>query len=111
MVEAWSILEYKHAHAHTHSHAHTHARTLAHRLPASPDPEVFAAQRTMVEAWSILEQTFVDGTMNSQDWPVRRGGTHTHTHTHTHTIQSNFTDTMFILAHACMAQRTAKTSR
>jgi len=39
------------------------------RLPASPDPEIFTAQRTMIEAWSIIQQSFVDETMNNQDWP------------------------------------------
>lgn len=38
------------------------------RLPASPDPQVFAAQRTMVEAWTIVGESFVDDTFNGKSW-------------------------------------------
>ncbi|KAJ9519435.1 hypothetical protein QJQ45_023077 [Haematococcus lacustris] len=38
------------------------------RLPASKNPEVFAAQRTLVEAWTIVGESFVDPGFNSQDW-------------------------------------------
>jgi hypothetical protein len=38
------------------------------RLPASTDPAVFAAQRTLVEAWTIVGQAFVDPSFNGHDW-------------------------------------------
>lgn len=38
------------------------------RLPASTDPNIFAAQRTMVEAWTIVGESFVDPTFNGHNW-------------------------------------------
>ncbi|EFJ47344.1 hypothetical protein VOLCADRAFT_92124 [Volvox carteri f. nagariensis] len=38
------------------------------RLPASTDPVIFAAQRTLVEAWTIVGQAFVDPRFNGHDW-------------------------------------------
>ncbi|KAG2431731.1 hypothetical protein HXX76_009227 [Chlamydomonas incerta] len=38
------------------------------RLPASTDPAVFAAQRTLVEAWTIVGHSFVDPAFNGHDW-------------------------------------------
>ncbi|KXZ54634.1 hypothetical protein GPECTOR_4g699 [Gonium pectorale] len=38
------------------------------RLPASTDPGVFAAQRTLAEAWTIVGRAFVDPTFNGHDW-------------------------------------------
>ena len=38
------------------------------RFPASPDPAIFAAQKTMVEAWTIVGEAFVDGSFNHHDW-------------------------------------------
>ncbi|GIL83336.1 hypothetical protein Vretimale_11309 [Volvox reticuliferus] len=38
------------------------------RLPASTDPAIFAAQRTLVEAWTIVGQAFVDPSFNGHDW-------------------------------------------
>jgi hypothetical protein len=40
------------------------------RLPASTNPEVFAAQRTLVEAWMIVGESFVDPDFNNLDWQV-----------------------------------------
>ncbi|PNW77838.1 hypothetical protein CHLRE_10g453807v5 [Chlamydomonas reinhardtii] len=40
------------------------------RLPASTDPAVFAAQRTLVEAWTIVGHSFVDPAFNGHDWEV-----------------------------------------
>ena len=37
-------------------------------LPVSERPELFAVQKTMVEAWSILSQAYVDPTFNNTDW-------------------------------------------
>lgn len=37
-------------------------------LPASTDPGIFAAQRTLVEAWTIVGQAFVDASFNGHDW-------------------------------------------
>ena len=41
---------------------------LPHRFPASADPAVFAAQKTLVEAWSIVEDAYVDGRFGGHDW-------------------------------------------
>lgn len=38
------------------------------RFPASSDPEVFAAQRTLVEAWHVLDDTYVDDQFGGHDW-------------------------------------------
>lgn len=38
------------------------------RLPASANPELFAAQKTMVEAWTIVRDSFVDSTFNNKSW-------------------------------------------
>lgn len=39
-----------------------------HRFPASPDPKVFAAQQTLVEAWSIIEDAYVDAQFGGHQW-------------------------------------------
>mmetsp|Transcript_25512 Transcript_25512/g.55512 ORF Transcript_25512/g.55512 Transcript_25512/m.55512 type:complete len:585 (+) Transcript_25512:49-1803(+) len=44
------------------------AETQMLRLPASSDPGIFAAQRTMVEAWTIVGETFVDENLNGRRW-------------------------------------------
>ncbi len=38
------------------------------RFPASPDPRVFAAQQTLVEAWSIIEDAYVDAQFGGHQW-------------------------------------------
>jgi len=38
------------------------------RLPASSNPEILMAQKTMLEAWQIVGESFVDGTFNKLDW-------------------------------------------
>lgn len=38
------------------------------RLPASSNPEIFAAQRTLAEAWTIVGESFVDESFNGHDW-------------------------------------------
>lgn len=38
------------------------------RFPLSPVPEVVQVQRTLVEAWTIVTQAFVDPEMNGLDW-------------------------------------------
>ncbi|WIA14626.1 hypothetical protein OEZ85_003131 [Tetradesmus obliquus] len=43
-------------------------RTLL-RLPASDDSEVFQAQQTLLEAWSIVGDSFVDDSFNGHYWP------------------------------------------
>lgn len=30
------------------------------RLPASSDPAIFTVQKTMIEAWNLVRQSFVD---------------------------------------------------
>lgn len=44
------------------------AETITFMLPASPHPEVTRVQRTLVEAWSIVREAYVDPTFNDQDW-------------------------------------------
>lgn len=38
------------------------------RFPASADPAVFAAQKTLVEAHQIIEEAYVDGRFGGHDW-------------------------------------------
>lgn len=38
------------------------------RLPASDNPGIFVAQQTMVQAWSIVGESFVDGTFGGHNW-------------------------------------------
>lgn len=38
------------------------------RLPVSDDPEIFAQQTTLAEAWAVINDTFYDGNFNSIDW-------------------------------------------
>ncbi|GAX76907.1 hypothetical protein CEUSTIGMA_g4353.t1 [Chlamydomonas eustigma] len=40
------------------------------RLPASTKPEIFAVQQTLMEAWSIVGETFVDEHFNGRNWPA-----------------------------------------
>ena len=37
-------------------------------FPVAEKPELFSAQKTLVEAWSILTETYVDPTFNHLDW-------------------------------------------
>ena len=39
------------------------------RFPASPNPEVFAAQKTLVEAWRVVAESYVDDHFGGHDWP------------------------------------------
>jgi hypothetical protein len=38
------------------------------RVPINPDPGVFAAQRTLLEAWRIVTDSYEDSTFNGRDW-------------------------------------------
>lgn len=38
------------------------------RFPASNNPSIFAAQKTLVEAWTIIQEAFVDGRFGGADW-------------------------------------------
>lgn len=38
------------------------------RYPASADPQILAAQQTLLEAWSIISDSYVDGNFNNRDW-------------------------------------------
>ena len=38
------------------------------RFPASANPAVFAAQQTMVEAWTIVGEVFVDARFAGHNW-------------------------------------------
>ena len=42
------------------------------RFPASPNPEVFAAQKTLVEAWRVVAESYVDDHFGGHDWPQVR---------------------------------------
>ena len=42
--------------------------TLTRRLPASPVPEIYSAQETLIEAWSIVGESFIDVNFNGRDW-------------------------------------------
>jgi C-terminal processing protease CtpA/Prc len=37
-------------------------------FPVAENPELFSVQKTLVEAWSILTETYVDPTFNHLDW-------------------------------------------
>lgn len=37
-------------------------------VPMAETQELFNVQRTMVEAWSIIQETFVDGSFNNTNW-------------------------------------------
>lgn len=39
-----------------------------YRFPASTNPDVYAAQRTLLEAWSIVDQNFVDQSFAGHNW-------------------------------------------
>lgn len=39
-------------------------------FPVADSPELFRTQRTLVEAWSIVSEAFVDPTFNNHDWPA-----------------------------------------
>ncbi|KAK9811756.1 hypothetical protein WJX72_009554 [[Myrmecia] bisecta] len=39
-----------------------------YRFPASTDPAIFAAQRTLVEAWTIVSDSFVDSGYGGRNW-------------------------------------------
>lgn len=38
------------------------------RVPINPDPAIFAAQRTLLEAWKIVTDSYEDSTFNNRDW-------------------------------------------
>ncbi len=38
------------------------------RFPASNDPAVFGVQKTLVEAWQIIRDVYVDGSFANHDW-------------------------------------------
>ncbi|XP_044469041.1 carboxyl-terminal-processing peptidase 3, chloroplastic-like isoform X2 [Mangifera indica] len=44
------------------------AESLTVAFPVSRAPEVNKVQRTLVEAWGLIRETFVDPTFNHQDW-------------------------------------------
>ncbi|KAF5938258.1 hypothetical protein HYC85_025764 [Camellia sinensis] len=47
------------------------AESLTVAFPASRAPEVNTVQRTLVEAWGLIRETFVDPTFNHQDWDLK----------------------------------------
>lgn len=44
-----------------------------HRFPASSRPEIFAAQRTLLEAWSIVGHNYVDQSFAGRNWDEELG--------------------------------------
>ncbi|XP_049394098.1 carboxyl-terminal-processing peptidase 3, chloroplastic [Solanum stenotomum] len=53
----------------SYSPAFAHSLTVA--FPVSHTPEVNTVQRTLIEAWSLIRETFVDPTFNHQDWDLK----------------------------------------
>ncbi|XP_022766726.1 carboxyl-terminal-processing peptidase 3, chloroplastic-like isoform X2 [Durio zibethinus] len=47
------------------------AESLTVAFPASRAQEVNTVQRTLVEAWGLIRETFVDPTFNHQDWDLK----------------------------------------
>lgn len=47
------------------------AESLTFAFPVSHTPEVNTVQRTLVEAWGLIRETFVDPTFNHQDWDLK----------------------------------------
>ncbi|KEH41543.1 carboxy-terminal processing peptidase-like protein [Medicago truncatula] len=47
------------------------SQSLTVAFPVSRAPEVNAVQRTLVEAWGLIRETFVDPTFNHQDWDMK----------------------------------------
>ncbi|KAL7225194.1 hypothetical protein ACSBR1_020551 [Camellia fascicularis] len=47
------------------------AESLTVAFPVSRAPEVNVVQRTLVEAWGLIRETFVDPTFNHQDWDLK----------------------------------------
>ncbi|KAM6568455.1 hypothetical protein CsatB_016440 [Cannabis sativa] len=47
------------------------AESLTVAFPVSRAPEVNRVQRTLVEAWGLIRETFVDPTFNHQDWDLK----------------------------------------
>lgn len=47
------------------------AESLTVAFPVSRAHEVNTVQRTLVEAWSLIRETFVDPTFNHQDWDMK----------------------------------------
>ena len=44
------------------------AEQLELTFPVAKDSSLFAVQKTLVEAWTIISETFVDPTYSSLDW-------------------------------------------
>ncbi|XP_075110694.1 carboxyl-terminal-processing peptidase 3, chloroplastic isoform X1 [Nicotiana tabacum] len=47
------------------------AESLTVAFPVSHTPEVNTVQRTLIEAWGLIRETFVDPTFNHQDWDLK----------------------------------------
>ncbi|XP_012834354.1 PREDICTED: carboxyl-terminal-processing peptidase 3, chloroplastic isoform X1 [Erythranthe guttata] len=47
------------------------AESLTVAFPVSHNREVNSVQRTLVEAWGLIRETFVDPTFNHQDWDLK----------------------------------------
>ncbi|MCO5549870.1 hypothetical protein L7F22_003344 [Adiantum nelumboides] len=51
------------------------AQSLTITFPASKIREVSNAQRTLIETWGLIRETYVDPTFNHQDWDSKLGET------------------------------------
>ncbi|XP_068638437.1 carboxyl-terminal-processing peptidase 3, chloroplastic [Aristolochia californica] len=51
--------------------APAHAEAITVAFPASRAREVNTVQRTLVEAWGLIRETFFDPTFNHQDWDMK----------------------------------------
>lgn len=51
------------------------AQTLTITFPASKIREVSTVQRTLIETWGLIRETYVDPTFNHQDWDSKLGET------------------------------------
>lgn len=51
------------------------AESLTITFPASKIREVSAVQRTLIETWGLIRETYVDPTFNHQDWDSKLGET------------------------------------
>ncbi|GMH08183.1 hypothetical protein Nepgr_010023 [Nepenthes gracilis] len=51
--------------------SHALAESLTVAFPVSRTSEVNTVQRTLIEAWGLIRETFVDPTFNQQDWDLK----------------------------------------
>ncbi|GLT88247.1 hypothetical protein SLE2022_062820 [Rubroshorea leprosula] len=57
--------------ASVHSDSPAFAESITVAFPVSRAQEVNTVQRTLVEAWGLIRETFIDPTFNHQDWDLK----------------------------------------